>query len=468
MDAADAATGDESIARFKADWKAAGAQARQGRPKTVFSCSPPKVPALASRQSAKTWSADGRSPKKASQTMASARCARAKDSAANQLRAANPRPGTSSSCAARSPRRPSSAPNSDIQLISATQDSSLAAVAAEAGASSLSIDEVLSDVLRRKIRIDSFKEEYGRRGTRALEDLADEERIYDPQKEKAWKKKYQFYSRPTLKDCYRIYGRARRDPFNKDPSWGKMILANIAAAFDTMSIDLHQIFAEARVSDDTQLNRLQIKNALCNIVPSLSDLEVQTLFDTIDEDGSGTVSVLELCNALEEGRNAAVTEEAAERWRNPIHRFVRIPPATVEGWDHLVDEPEPTRELDEVCQEHLEQTLNHVNLVIDNKHCSPGHLLRILPKHQHFGGGGHTHRFERNRHMHEHASGGTRGTEPSIPDPGDSEMRPGFLCDAQNWKDMAALGFSAFSPRMQKPRRFQKTVDSDWRTCGVF
>lgn len=307
---------------------------------------------------------------------------------------------------------------------------------------------------------------------RLLEDLADAERIYDPQKQKAWEKKYQFFSQPKMQASYRIYGQARCDPFNKDPSWGKIIIANVSAAFDSMGIDLHQVFAAARISDDTLLDRVQIKNALCNIISSLSDYEVQTIFDLIDEDGSGAVSVIELCNAIEEGRATVVPEEAAKRWRNPIHRIGRIPPATVEGWDHLVDAPEaPVRNLAEVSQEQLEQTFNNADLPMDAKYGSPNHLLQVLPKHHHFGGGGHTDRFERNRRARAHASGEVCDIEPSVPsmlEIGNSGLKPGFLCNSDNKEDMKALGFSAFSPRMQKPLRFQRTAADEYRIAGVF
>eukprot|EP00434_Breviolum_minutum_P040332 symbB.v1.2.035835.t1/scaffold4918.1/size32921/3 len=67
-----------------------------------------------------------------------------------------------------------------------------------------------------------------RRGRRAQELLKDAERVYDPKQERKWEKKYKFFSEMKMKTAYRTFARARHDPFNKDPAWGKSVLSRFA------------------------------------------------------------------------------------------------------------------------------------------------------------------------------------------------------------------------------------------------
>ncbi|CAJ1369097.1 unnamed protein product [Effrenium voratum] len=176
-----------------------------------------------------------------------------------------------------------------------------------------------------------------KRGRRAQELLRDAERVYDPKQERQWEGKYKFFSELKMKVAYRTYARARHDPFNKDPAWGRSVLARFADYCTSNNIKFEDIFAQADLNSDQSLSRPEIKHALHRVLPSLSDQEVIAVFDVIDEDKSGAVSVQEFVAAMDMGKKAKFTKEAVERHRNPVHRIKRFPPASIDGWDHLKD-----------------------------------------------------------------------------------------------------------------------------------
>merc|ERR1719378_1175524 len=91
-----------------------------------------------------------------------------------------------------------------------------------------------------------------------------------------------------------------------------------------------------------------MKRVVCGVLPTLSDEEVMAIFDSIDADKSGEVNVKEFCDVVRKGKNFKVTEETAQRWRNPIHRIKRFAPAQVEGWDHLEGDVK-FRQCDKLC-----------------------------------------------------------------------------------------------------------------------
>merc|ERR1719361_2298584 len=70
-----------------------------------------------------------------------------------------------------------------------------------------------------------------RRGNAAMRaDIKDAARLYDPAKERGWEQKYKFFSGAHMKGNYRVFARARHDPFNKDPSWGHSVISNVSIA----------------------------------------------------------------------------------------------------------------------------------------------------------------------------------------------------------------------------------------------
>eukprot|EP00438_Fugacium_kawagutii_P019689 Skav225753 [mRNA] locus=scaffold28:142712:149696:- [translate_table: standard] len=163
--------------------------------------------------------------------------------------------------------------------------------------------------------------------------------------------------------------------------------------------------------------------AAARVLPSLSDQEVITIFDVIDEDNSGAVSVQEFLHALESGRSAKT------------HRMKRFPPACLDGWEHLKDvhtvqgtryEKVGTgRSFVDMCEKETSQCLERLSQTLVH---TPRALRSQLhtPRHHYFGGGADSARF------HKYGKMEVTGIAPpqvEVPDPGGPELRPGYLCD---------------------------------------
>eukprot|EP00930_Biecheleria_cincta_P040120 TRINITY_DN27519_c0_g1_i1.p1 TRINITY_DN27519_c0_g1~~TRINITY_DN27519_c0_g1_i1.p1 ORF type:complete len:435 (+),score=76.43 TRINITY_DN27519_c0_g1_i1:52-1356(+) len=301
-----------------------------------------------------------------------------------------------------------------------------------------------------------------RRSNQVREQLRDAERVYDPVAEARWSKKYRFFSELKMKGTYRTYARARHDPFNKDPAWGKAVLSNVANYCNAKGYKPEEMFQNVDINGDRQLNRPEVKKALCKVLPNLSDQEVIAIFDVIDLDHSGEVSMQEFLEALDAGRKASFSKQATERWRNPIHRIKRVPPAIIEGWEHLGDSDivqgtryervGATQSLGETCDKETSELMERL-----------GHALRSTPralqhpnslsKYHYFGGGADMERFRRKDHQRSRqqnaaaaansAAQQQKVTPGSVPDPGGPDVRPGFLCDPKSAK---ASGLSTYSP----------------------
>jgi len=306
---------------------------------------------------------------------------------------------------------------------------------------------------------------YGRRSRKAREQLADALRSYDPAQEQSWEKKYKFFSEGKMKANFRTYAKARHDPFNKDPAWGKSVLSKASNFLKNNNIDPADMFKQVNVDGDETLNRPEIKKALLKALPTLSDEELTAIFDVIDEDRSGEVSLEEFCDAMEQGRNAKISQEATERWRNPIHKIKRLPPARIEGWDHLHDKEavQGTRyervgqegTLGEMCEKESNELIERLS---DAFQATPRALQHQLPtpRYLYFGGGADTNRFrkaEYDRALKDFQATGKTMEEfqvsqrSEMPDPGSTELRPGFLCDPKTRNNFAVNGFSALTPR---------------------
>jgi len=260
------------------------------------------------------------------------------------------------------------------------------------------------------------------------EDLLDQQirenhRSFDPEQEKRWQERYRFFSGAHMKVKFRTYAMARHDPFNKDPSWGKAVMHNIRKAAEEKKMDLAQLFRVSDLSGDGKLDRPEMRKVLLGVLPSLSDMEIAAVFDKVDENKDGGVSVQEFISAV--SSSAPISKETEERWRNPINNIPRISPAVQEGWDHLSGKNAtmPGRPSD-LGASQMVKRLQEASSPRSMRH----EMLDQVPKHKYFGGGNDTGRFRREQLKQ------ASPRRPLFEDPG-PDIRPGFLC-AQGLKIM--------------------------------
>eukprot|EP00928_Gymnodinium_smaydae_P022456 TRINITY_DN18855_c0_g1_i1.p1 TRINITY_DN18855_c0_g1~~TRINITY_DN18855_c0_g1_i1.p1 ORF type:complete len:359 (-),score=61.80 TRINITY_DN18855_c0_g1_i1:12-1088(-) len=162
----------------------------------------------------------------------------------------------------------------------------------------------------------------------------------DDHTQQHWEDRYKFFSSRHMKHAYRIFKHARHDPFNKDPAWGMDVISRVARACASQGKSPQELFEGVDITGDGDLNRPEMNRVVCSVLPDLSEEELTAIFDTIDEDKSGEVSVSEFIDTLAKGQSMTeaevrATAEASKRWRNPLHRITRMAPARIEGWDHL-------------------------------------------------------------------------------------------------------------------------------------
>lgn len=304
---------------------------------------------------------------------------------------------------------------------------------------------------------DFAEEALKRKGNaQARADLKDANRQYDPEKERKWEQKYMFFSGNHMKGTFRTYARARHDPFNKDPSWGQAVIHKVAKGIEQKGTTPQGVFNGIDVTGDGTLNRPELKKALISVLPTLSDMEIQAIFDHIDDDHSGEVGLAEFCEAMAHFRHMPVAEEKAERHRNPVHRIKRFPPSIVEGWEHLEGPPAGGR-ADKVAESLEKEVLGRLTNELMTTPRALQHPAQTA-KYHYFNGGGDSARFQRN----EWQKRGQTPIEPqppgtprfSFPDPG-PDLRPGFLCDPRT--RLAAQGFAALTPRTAVSTRTKST-----------
>lgn len=290
-------------------------------------------------------------------------------------------------------------------------------------------------------------------------ELREQKRLYDPAKEKDWETRYKFFSGRHMKGQYRVFARARHDPLNKDPMWGKAVIKKVASACDEQSIDAVDLFRDADFEGSGTLNRPEVRKVLTSILPNISDMEVTAIFDDIDQDHSGEVHVQEFSDALNVARRAKVSEATGERWRNPVHRIPRYPPATIEGWSHLADVPSDARtgmDYNGFVQAEAQKVFDRV---APHLRASPRALQHETDEFRYdtFFGGGHGRRFRRaawDAHEDDGRSlqGASRradvigGFAVEFDDPG-PDVRPGFMCTPEDRKIKSAKGFAALAPK---------------------
>lgn len=291
-----------------------------------------------------------------------------------------------------------------------------------------------------------------RRGNAGLQkDVEQARRIYDPVVEKEWGLKYRNFSSDHMRRAYRTYAEARHDPFNKSPAWLMSIIRKIGKDMQSQGITAQQEFAKLDISGDGLLERAEVRRLLLSVVPDLGDLELAAIFEVLDEDHSGEVSLEELTH-LFFGKNGtgskwtskplpgarsprpgdtdqAAQDAAGGQHRTPVHRVKRIPPAQVEGWDHLHRDPKHKME-----SELLKERDNGMFKRIGGTLCLSPRMHSQMPasvaKYENFGGGGDTAKFHRQqwrKSVRDGEKGGSAASEiPSIPDPGGMDIKPGY------------------------------------------
>eukprot|EP00441_Pelagodinium_beii_P046268 CAMPEP_0197622686 /NCGR_PEP_ID=MMETSP1338-20131121/2884_1 /TAXON_ID=43686 ORGANISM="Pelagodinium beii, Strain RCC1491" /NCGR_SAMPLE_ID=MMETSP1338 /ASSEMBLY_ACC=CAM_ASM_000754 /LENGTH=289 /DNA_ID=CAMNT_0043192433 /DNA_START=54 /DNA_END=923 /DNA_ORIENTATION=- len=252
------------------------------------------------------------------------------------------------------------------------------------------------------------------------EQIRDRHRSYDPKQESAWQERYRFFSGAHMKEKFRTYASARHDPFNKDPSWGKAVMHKIRRAAEEKKMNLAEVFKQYDFSGDGLLDRTEMRRVLLGVIPSLSDIELAAVFDVVDANGDGDVSIDEFCSAVLTAK--PISKETQDRWRNPVHKMPRISPAVHEGWDHLAGKTAtmPGRPED-LRDSKISRRLREVSSPRSLKH----ELLDKQHRHKYFGGGNDTTRFRRQQ-WKENAGYGVL-PRPLFEDPG-PDIRPGFLC----------------------------------------
>jgi len=246
-----------------------------------------------------------------------------------------------------------------------------------------------------------------------------------------------------MRRSYTNYARARSDPFNKDPSWGKSVLSRVAVACTKQQIEPRTLFDSMNVTGGAHLNRAEVRRCLTSVVPDLSDMELAALFDVIDKNGNGEVSVDEFCDAMEAVRSASkIDKSTANRWRNPIHRIGRVAPAMIEGWDHLAEEPPKVKGLDNLCTVQMSEMQHRLSGILPSPRTArtlqdPG----LASKYVNFNGGGYSARFRRIDHKRKLNSFDEPLDSTRLPDPG-PELRPGWLCDPAGRQLLKSFGLT--------------------------
>lgn len=261
-----------------------------------------------------------------------------------------------------------------------------------------------------------------------LKDLREANRIYDAQESKEWETKYHFFSGKHMKHNFRLHVNAMHDPFNKQPDWGKSILQRVAHAATSKGLAPEDLFRGVDFYGDGGLDRAEMRKVVLSVLPTLSDQELTAIFDYIDEDKTGEVDIEEFSAAIREGVNAApVDAKLSHKWRNPIRRINRIPPASIEGWDHLRSPPEHkslSRLCDVQCREVMKRLSGTLGSTDRRQQGRPGSSSAPPKGYQYFAGGLDTSgRFC--------AKYSDRRSVTDIPDPGPF-VKPGWHWEVHN------------------------------------
>mmetsp|Transcript_64680 Transcript_64680/g.140898 ORF Transcript_64680/g.140898 Transcript_64680/m.140898 type:complete len:261 (+) Transcript_64680:29-811(+) len=155
----------------------------------------------------------------------------------------------------------------------------------------------------------------------------------------AWDDKYARFSGRHMRNTFDVAAHARHDPFNKDPSWGKVLLSHIGKKCSERGVTLRDVFQQNNLKSDGSVNRAELKKVVAGAVSSIGDLEMAAIFALVDKNRSGQVDAKEFCEHVERACREPVDPVAAQRHRNPTFRVNRLPPSGIDGWDHLHVQP---------------------------------------------------------------------------------------------------------------------------------
>jgi len=227
-----------------------------------------------------------------------------------------------------------------------------------------------------------------------------------------------------MERSYRLFTRARHDPFNKDPSWGKSIVHRVAEACTSRNVAPETLFTGIDVTRDGTLNRPDMKQVVIGVVPNLSDEEVSAVFDSIDADQTGEVNVKEFCEVVRKGKSFKGSADTAWRWRNPIHRVKRLAPAVVEGWDHLEGNAK-FDQFDKLCDREQSNMQTRLGESLAKTAGGDKKVIASRPRHAWFSGGGDSDRFRRQQWAKDKVQNPEKLT-PRITDPGPFP-KPGWM-----------------------------------------
>lgn len=184
-------------------------------------------------------------------------------------------------------------------------------------------------------------------------------------------------------------------------------------------------------TSDGKLDRAQMQNAIHGVLPSLSDMELTSIFNSSVESSSGKVDAGQFCAKLHKAcAEPKISDEISQRWKNPLHRIQRFAPCEIELEGHLEDlsrgsdsetkrtsTVRPRGRLDKIPFPQLPETISSNDSTA----------------YEYFNGGFDSSRFRRHEWMQARSTGFSasprhRALKPieGIPDPGGPDVRPGW------------------------------------------
>jgi len=292
-----------------------------------------------------------------------------------------------------------------------------------------------------------------RRGNAAIRrSLADAARIYDRKAQRSWDQKYKFFSSAHMQDQFKVFARARHDPFNKDPCWSQSIISQVSQTCVIKGVEPEEMLRSTQAASD-HLDRAEMKRVLCSVVPNMSDIEITAIFDFLDTEHSGEVNAKEFCKAIRQGKiSGPVSQKKADRWRNPVFRVNRMSPARIEGWDHLEGEP-CVAPIEKVCESETRELMARLGGELISRLQTVKH--DSTPKYRYFAGGvgigASTDRFRKEAWRQ------VREKTPEvpllpIPDPG-FDVKPGWLCDTEGQLTVRSLATPRSTKKTPRTRK---------------
>lgn len=305
---------------------------------------------------------------------------------------------------------------------------------------------------------DQEEQALAHRGNAGLrKDIKEAGRIYDPAVDKEWKLKYRNFSSYHMRRAVKVFQEARHDPFNKSPEWGREVVRRVGRHFIALGITPEDEYAKLDVSHDGSLERAEVRRMLMEVMPDIGDMEIAAIFEIVDKDHSNDISLEELTSVIwgsvpgwlptaekekrDRGTGGTAStgsdqytprgNEDGTGHRTPAYRVQRHPPAQIEGWDHLQQNPKFKREADL-----LQARENSMFRRCGADLCLSPRPAQELPgtynKYDHFGGGHDTNRFQKKAwrsHVNQQSEVGSSVAEIQssiIPDPGGLDIRPGY------------------------------------------